>query len=317
MAAGAEPFVGRAARAPRPDGDVLDGFVLSSGERLRADVVIGADGATSRVADVAGLVDPARVLWGFALRAYVDDPVTVPAHRAVGAERRGAASPATDGCSPGSTAGPTSAWVSACSSDRRAGAARHPALRRLRRAPAAARCPRRAPPTPARSRTASAAGSSWAWSARRPPGAGCCSSATPPGWSTPSRARASPRPCGSGRAAAEAVLAGPGRRRRPLPAVPRRHATRPTSRSPPPVHAALLPRPRAVAAVGRLLTAPGVGPRASPAAGRSSGTTCSTAPPRARPGRVASAAARLGRAVTSRSRTRTWFAREFQDGPGG
>ena len=45
---------------------------------MRADVVIGADGATSRVAEVSGLVDPTRVLWGFALRAYLDDPVTVP-----------------------------------------------------------------------------------------------------------------------------------------------------------------------------------------------------------------------------------------------
>jgi flavin-dependent dehydrogenase len=41
-------------------------------------VVIGADGATSRVAEVAGLVDPRRVLWGFAIRAYYDTPIDVP-----------------------------------------------------------------------------------------------------------------------------------------------------------------------------------------------------------------------------------------------
>src|SRR5437867_10372001 len=77
VSAGAEPFVGRAG-APlfrNQDGNGrLEGFELSSGTRLLADVVIGADGATSRVADAAGLTDPTRVLWGFALRAYVDAP---------------------------------------------------------------------------------------------------------------------------------------------------------------------------------------------------------------------------------------------------
>ena len=77
VSAGAEPFVGRAAEPLFRDTS-LDGFVLSGGERLCADVVIGADGASSRVAEVAGLVDSTRVLWGFALRAYVDDPVQVP-----------------------------------------------------------------------------------------------------------------------------------------------------------------------------------------------------------------------------------------------
>jgi flavin-dependent dehydrogenase len=41
-------------------------------------VVIGADGATSRVAEAAGMVDARRVLWGFAVRAYLDEPVTLP-----------------------------------------------------------------------------------------------------------------------------------------------------------------------------------------------------------------------------------------------
>ncbi|MDQ1425802.1 MAG: hypothetical protein QOD72_3300, partial [Acidimicrobiaceae bacterium] len=77
ISAGAVAFVGRAAEPLFRD-SALDGFVLANGERLRADVVIGADGATSRVADVAGLVDLTRVLWGFALRAYIDDPVSVP-----------------------------------------------------------------------------------------------------------------------------------------------------------------------------------------------------------------------------------------------
>ena len=45
---------------------------------LTADVVIGADGATSAVAAAAGLVDPGAVLWGFAQRAYVAQDVDRP-----------------------------------------------------------------------------------------------------------------------------------------------------------------------------------------------------------------------------------------------
>ena len=72
--------VGRIARAGAPLGDDgrLAGFELSDGTRLRADVVIGADGAMSRVASAAGLVDEGRVLWGFALRLYFDAPVDLP-----------------------------------------------------------------------------------------------------------------------------------------------------------------------------------------------------------------------------------------------
>jgi geranylgeranyl reductase family protein len=72
--------VSRTARAGSPivDDGGLAGFELSDGSRLRADAVIGADGATSRVASAAGLVDERRVLWGFALRAYVDAHVDLP-----------------------------------------------------------------------------------------------------------------------------------------------------------------------------------------------------------------------------------------------
>ncbi len=75
--AGAEPFVARAT-APIHEAGELDGFVLDSGTRLRADFIIGADGATSLVADAAGLVDSARVLWGFATRAYLHEAVDRP-----------------------------------------------------------------------------------------------------------------------------------------------------------------------------------------------------------------------------------------------
>jgi geranylgeranyl reductase family protein len=56
----------------------LAGFALSSGARLEADVIVGADGATSRVADAACLVEPRRVLWGFAVRTYLEGHIEEP-----------------------------------------------------------------------------------------------------------------------------------------------------------------------------------------------------------------------------------------------
>ncbi len=80
--AGAEPFPGRAATASYTDSGQLNGFELETdqgkGGRLTADVVIGADGALSRVAAAAGLVDETQVLWAFAVRAYMDDAPTLP-----------------------------------------------------------------------------------------------------------------------------------------------------------------------------------------------------------------------------------------------
>jgi geranylgeranyl reductase family protein len=75
--AGAEAFVGRATQPLFGDGG-LEGFALSGGQELRADWVLGADGATSRVASAADLVDPQHVLWGFALRAYMEERVETP-----------------------------------------------------------------------------------------------------------------------------------------------------------------------------------------------------------------------------------------------
>ena len=99
IAAGAEFFDGRADEPIGDDGR-LDGFSLSSTTRVRADVIIGADGATSRVAEVAGLVDPRRVLWGFAVRTYRRRAGRGPAHHVVDAGSGRSASRATAGCSP-------------------------------------------------------------------------------------------------------------------------------------------------------------------------------------------------------------------------
>jgi geranylgeranyl reductase family protein len=57
----------------------IDGYRLDTGAALRADFVIGADGATSGVASAAGLVDAAKVLWGFAVRTYLAQTVDLAA----------------------------------------------------------------------------------------------------------------------------------------------------------------------------------------------------------------------------------------------
>ncbi len=52
--------------------------ILDDGGVVHADLIIGADGATSTTARTAGLVDRQRVLWGFAVRGYVPAEVALP-----------------------------------------------------------------------------------------------------------------------------------------------------------------------------------------------------------------------------------------------
>lgn len=75
--AGAEPVRARADAPLESEGGV-GGYRLSTGAEVRADFVVGADGATSRVGEAAGLVDAQRVLWGFAVRAYLRHEVERP-----------------------------------------------------------------------------------------------------------------------------------------------------------------------------------------------------------------------------------------------
>jgi geranylgeranyl reductase family protein len=77
LEAGAIPFEGRADR-PLGSETHLEGFAFGAANELRADFVIGADGATSHVARVAGLVEDSRVLWGFALRFYLEQRIELP-----------------------------------------------------------------------------------------------------------------------------------------------------------------------------------------------------------------------------------------------
>jgi geranylgeranyl reductase family protein len=77
LEAGAEPVTGRVAGIEEDAGG-LRGVVLGDGKRVRCDAVVGADGAMSRVAAGAGLQRPERMLWGFALRWYVQAAIDRP-----------------------------------------------------------------------------------------------------------------------------------------------------------------------------------------------------------------------------------------------
>lgn len=61
----------------RTDGSVR-AVIAGDGQRLDGDIIIGADGALSPVARLAGLLDPEAALWGFAIRAYLPAEVPLP-----------------------------------------------------------------------------------------------------------------------------------------------------------------------------------------------------------------------------------------------
>jgi menaquinone-9 beta-reductase len=76
LEAGVQMVTGRVETVTAGDGAPT--VELDRRRSIRADVVVGADGATSRVGDAAGLVDTRRVLWGFAVRVYLDERVDLP-----------------------------------------------------------------------------------------------------------------------------------------------------------------------------------------------------------------------------------------------
>ncbi len=121
--AGAQAVTGRVEHVgARSDasGGVLD-VVLDGGRRLRADAVVGADGATSRVADSAGLVDARRVLWGFAVRIYLEEPVALP-HIVLWERERGRVFPGYGWLFPGPDGRANAGLGIGTMADRRAGA---------------------------------------------------------------------------------------------------------------------------------------------------------------------------------------------------
>src|SRR5438445_9206286 len=311
VSAGADPFVGRAAEPVFHDTS-LHGFVLSSGERLCADVVIGADGASSRVAEVARLVDSTRVLWGFALRAYVDDPVQVP-HVVLWEPAAWRGFPGYGWLFPGAGRRANVGLGLGVLSDRRAGAraAQHfdSFLEHLWRLGV---LDARLPPSSVRNRLGG-----WlklGMVGTTPARGRVLLVGDAAGLVNPLQGEGISQAMRSGRAAAEAVLAGPEaaatRYRAYLVA-----AFAPYQSVAAPAHAALLPRPRATAALGRVLTAPGVGRVI--AGGWSifwNDLLEGAAPGPARS--LASPAARVGRAALAPSRTRRWFTDELAPSPG-
>jgi geranylgeranyl reductase family protein len=301
VAAGATPIVAQV-RDPlfTSDGDV-DGFTLSTGAAVRADAVIGADGATSRVAEVAGLIDPARLLWGFALRAYVEDPVALP-HIALWEHSRRRGFPGYGWLFPGIGGQANLGLGLGVLADRTAGAdavrsfdAFLSDLRRFGVLTGSASPSSRlggwlkmgmVGTVPARGRVLLVGDAA--------------------GLVNPLQGEGISQAMGSGRAAAHALLLGPGiaaHRYRTFVAdtyVPYNSTTAA-------VHAALLPRPRAIAAAGRLLTAPGIGHLVAGGWSIFWNDLLIGARPGA-PRGVAAAAHGVGRVVTRYSHRRRWLA---------
>ena len=86
--------------APSGRMPTLEGFTVDGGDELRADFVIGADGATSHVAQVAGLVEDATGAVGVRGAVLSGPAGRPPGDHAVGADAGGEPFPGTAGSSP-------------------------------------------------------------------------------------------------------------------------------------------------------------------------------------------------------------------------
>ena len=299
--AGAVPVEGRVDTPLLVDGGI-GGFRLDDGRELRADFVIGADGATSHVARTAGLVEEARVLWGFAVRCYLDQAVDLPAIT-LWERAPWRAFPGYGWIFPGPGGGANVGIGIGTLADRRAGAEAVrvlPAyldhlvgLGLLDRPPEA--------PYPGR-----LGGWLKMGMVGTVPAAGrVLLAGDAAGLVNPLQGEGIAQAMTSGRAAAEAVLGAPG-------AAAARYRTQlaqahlPYQRITAAGHAALVGRPRAVAAVGRLITAPGLGRAVAGGWGIFWNELLEgAAPGSAR--RVASASTAFGRLVTAGSAVSRWF----------
>jgi len=299
--AGAVPVEGRVDTPLLVDGGI-GGFRLDDGRELRADFVIGADGATSHVARTAGLVEEARVLWGFAVRCYLDQAVDLPAIT-LWERAPWRAFPGYGWIFPGPGGGANVGIGIGTLADRRAGAEAVrvlPAyldhlvgLGLLDHPPAA--------PYPGR-----LGGWLKMGMVGTVPAAGrVLLAGDAAGLVNPLQGEGIAQAMTSGRAAAEAVLGAPG-------AAAARYRTQlaqahlPYQRITAAGHAALVGRPRAVAAVGRLITAPGLGRAVAGGWGIFWNELLEgAAPGSAR--RVATASTAFGRLVTAGSAVSRWF----------
>jgi geranylgeranyl reductase family protein len=305
--AGAVPVSGRADQ-PLGSGGQIDGFALADGEEVRADFVIGADGATSHVAHSAGLVEESKVLWGFAVRCYLDQPVDLPAIT-LWEQTRWQAFPGYGWIFPGPGGGANVGVGLGVLGDRQrgAGAVRvlpayldHLVALGLLDRGAVSSVPRRlggwlkmgmVGTTPAAGRVLLVGDAA--------------------GLVNPLQGEGIAQAMTSGRSAALAILGSPGQAaRRYRDQLARDHL--PYQRITAAGHAALVGRPRAVAAVGRVLTAPVLGNAIAGGWGifwneLLDGATAGGAR------RVATASTWLGRAVTRRTDVDRWFSATFDD----
>ena len=78
IAAGATPVTARIVEATRTSDGSLQTLTASDGSTVRGRVVIGADGALSPTAHLAGMLDADAAMWGFAIRGYVPAEVPLP-----------------------------------------------------------------------------------------------------------------------------------------------------------------------------------------------------------------------------------------------
>jgi menaquinone-9 beta-reductase len=88
IASGAQPVRARISAVEQDPGGPVRALIAGDGSRFAADVIIGADGALSPVARLAGMLDSGTALWGFAIRAYVPAEVPLPLLVLLDAERR-------------------------------------------------------------------------------------------------------------------------------------------------------------------------------------------------------------------------------------
>jgi menaquinone-9 beta-reductase len=296
--AGAEAFIDRAADPLWGDGG-LEGFTLSSGTEVRADTIIGADGASSRVAAAADLVDPRRVLWGFAVRAYVDEAVDLP-YIVLWEQIPWRAFPGYGWLFPGPD-GRGNVGLGLGTLSTRAGAAT--AGREL---PAFVRTLREL----GLLGSAASAPTLGGWLklgmvGTNPASGRVLLTGDAAGLVNPLQGEGISQAMSSGRAAAQAVLADPARAARVYRAY-LANTYAPYHSATAPVHAALLPRPRVVSAVGRVLTAPALGSLLAPGWSIFWNDLVDGAQPTV-PRKVAAAATGIGRTATARGRMRDWF----------
>jgi geranylgeranyl reductase family protein len=305
--AGAVEVSGRADR-PLWSGDTLDGFTVDSHE-LHADFIIGADGATSHVAQSAGLVERARVLWGFAVRCYLDQPVALPAIT-LWEPTPWHAFPGYGWIFPGPDGVANVGLGLGTRSDRQSGAGAVRLLSAYLDHLVSLGLLDRAPTPPFSHRLGG-----WlkmGMVGTTPAAGRVLLVGDAAGLVNPLQGEGIAQAMTSGRAAAEAVVGSPGR----AAARYRDHLARahlPYQRVTAAGHAALVSRPRAVGVVGRALTAPVLGRALAGGWGIFWNELLDgAAPGRART--VAAASTLVARAITAGTDVSRWFTTAFDDG---